>query len=92
MQSTTIRGGSMSKCLACNGTGKFTKQQSSREYLLAYWRYIKHSPNIPEGARKLALILIKMSNNTTAEIAGNVELSYRRGIQDGEERSKRGEV
>lgn len=71
------------KCFACNGTGKFTKRQSPREYLLAYWRYVKHAEYIPEGAKTLALHLIKMANNTTAEIAGNMELSYRRGIQEG---------
>ncbi len=79
----------MSKCLACNGTGKFTEQQSPNEYLLAYWRHVKkREPQIPEGSKNLSLKMIHKLLFIVADIAGKMELSYRRGIQDGEERSK----
>ena len=77
------------KCLACNGNGKLTEYDSPRLYLMAYKSYVMRDKDIPEGARSLAVIMINLLIRAVYDIPGKLELSYRRGIQDGEERQLR---
>lgn len=74
------------ECLACNGTGKVS---GDRLYLLGFKHSIQRNEDIPAGARNLAVSLIDGLLQVMYSIPGSLELSYRRGIQEGEERKPR---
>ena len=46
---------------------------------------ILHNGEIPEGAKNLIIPYIQRLKTMEKEIAGSIELAYRRGKQDGEE-------
>ena len=78
-------GGTKAKnCLACNGTGK---EAEPKLYLMAYRSWVRHNEKIPEGAKNLLEGLLSSMQILMEQIAGKMELSYRRGIQEGEERN-----
>lgn len=74
------------ECLACHNTGKVS---SPLLYLMAFKSDVKRCENIPEGAKTLALNLIGNLLPILYKIPGKLELSYRRGIQEGLERKLR---
>ncbi len=46
---------------------------------------VLHNEKIPEGAKNLIIPFIQRLKTMEHEVAGSIELAYRRGRQDGEE-------
>lgn len=76
------------ECLACRGANKVN---TPLLYLLAFKHSIQRREDIPEGAKNLALPLLDSLMQLMRNIPGSLELAYRRGIQEGEERKEREE-
>jgi len=72
-------------CLVCNGTGKET---SPKLYLMAYRSWVRDNEKMPEGARNLLEHILSRMQILMEQITGSMELSYRRGMQEGKERAK----